>query len=253
MFRNNNSFQFPVPTSPVIPSITRPPFTTYNHSQDSNMKKPRHFYSALLGSLVLLGFIGQPTPAFSQTAHVAGQFVLNVDHPFVYAKFDHIGPGAPRSEDEPKQRVWLRLVNNCRVPIAVRANGVPDESPKDEIGVEYDVVANPEIFGVVSDKPEDKIAASQQKSEASTNEKVMPRGYMEEVGSLVTIEPGSDILFSLPVNHLSEKWHIEIPFEFEVPKGKGPHDSVYGGEPVLVLQYNLWDLPPKSRADIPKN
>jgi len=52
--------------------------------------------------------------------------------PIAYLKFDHIGPGIPRGADEPAQRIWLRLVNNCRLPIVVGTISVPDGSPKGE-------------------------------------------------------------------------------------------------------------------------
>jgi hypothetical protein len=100
----------------------------------------------------------------------------------------------------------------------------------------------------VTGKSESEKAADQQESEAKVEE--VPRGSMFHVASLVSIEPGRDILFSLPVNHLSKKWHIEIPFEFELPKGKGRRVPINGGIPVMVVQYSLWDLPPKSQAEI---
>jgi hypothetical protein len=54
----------------------------------------------------------------------------------------------------------------------------------------------------------------------------------------------------MPVNHLSKSWHVEIPFEFELPKGKGSRDPINGGIPVMAVQYSLWDLPSKSRPQI---
>jgi len=107
--------------------------------------------------------------------------------------------------------------------------------PKDEVGVQYDVVPSPEIRGAVMSFPQSSVigksesekATDQEESQAKVEE--VPRGYMFHVASLVSIEPGRDLLFSLPVNHLSKKWHIEIPFEFELPKGKGPHDPISGG------------------------
>ena len=76
-------------------------------------------------------------------------FLIDVNLPFVYVKFDHIGPGAPRSAEEPNSRIWLRFTNNCRIPILVRANGVPDESPKGEVGLEWEVVLDPVIQRMV--------------------------------------------------------------------------------------------------------
>lgn len=222
---------------------------------ESKIGKTRVLYRVFCALLPVLCFL--EAPALSQTTQARSKFLINADHPFVYVKFDHIGPGIPRSEDEPNLRIWLRLTNNCRIPILVRANGVPDESPKDEVGVQYAVVPNPEVEGaVVFDKPGSKEAAGQQRPQVEVQE--MPRGYMFHVASLVRIEPGSDMLFSLPANHLSDKWHIEIPFEFELPKGeglpkrKGPRDPVNGGIPTMVLNYSLWDLPPKSQAEIVK-
>lgn len=68
--------------------------------------------------------------------------MIDENKPFVYVRFDHIGAGTQRDEDEPATRIWLRLVNNCRVPIVVTANGVPNESPKEEVGLRYWIVVN---------------------------------------------------------------------------------------------------------------
>jgi hypothetical protein len=194
------------------------------------------------------------TTLLAQSPKTNNSFLIDVNRPFVYVKFDHIGPGAPRSADEPNSRIWLRLTNNCRIPILVRANGVPDESPKDEVGLEWRVVPDPNIEGVVSFSTSEKepLQTGQnseiQKSGLKTDE--IPRGYMEEVASLVTIGPGEEVLFSMPANHLSKRWHVEIPFEFELPKGKGPRDPANGGEPMMVVSYSLWDLPPKARTEL---
>jgi hypothetical protein len=51
---------------------------------------------------------------------------------------------------------------------------------------------------------------------------------MEEVASLVTIGPGEEVLFSMPVKN---------PFEFESPK---------------LVHYSLWDLPRKTLAELGK-
>jgi len=174
----------------------------------------------------------------------------------VYIKFDHIGPGTPRSTAEPNSRIWLRLRNNCRIAILVRANGVPDESPKDEVGLEYEVVPNPAIRGMVrlsgldSDKRKALVSKNSQNSGAKGDE--IPSGYMEEVASLASIGPGEEILFSMPVNHLSERWHVEIPFDFELPPGKGPLHSNTVGLPVMAVHYTVWDLPRSSQAEILK-
>jgi hypothetical protein len=102
-----------------------------------------------------------------------------------------------------------------------------------------------------ADKPESAESGDSQSAKTKSDE--IPRGYIEEVASSMTIRPGQEIFFSIPVNHLSKRWHVEIPFEFELPKGKGPRDPTNGGTPMMVVQYYLWDLPSKSRAEIGEN
>src|SRR5260370_6825815 len=80
-------------------------------------------------------------------ARVAGpakDFIIDPNRPFVYLRFDHIGKGIPRDEDEPATRIWLRLTNNCGVPIVVSTFGVPPGSPKAEGGGMKEVV--PTVF-----------------------------------------------------------------------------------------------------------
>ena len=74
--------------------------------------------------------------------------------------------------------------------------------------------------------------------------------YWFEVGSLLEVPPGNSVLFSLPTDHLSTKWHVEIPFDFKVPTGKGPRPDDIGGFPVQFLEYSLWDLPEEVKVQI---
>jgi len=189
-------------------------------------------------------------PLLPQSKRTTNQFVLDPDKFFVYVRFDHIGPGPQRSDDEPPMRIWLHLVNNCRVPIVVTANGVPDESPKDEVGLRYRIVANPSVLGLqhLIGKP------SGEKDETDRDDNTgaagMPRNDLIDVMSGITIEPDEAILFSVPLNHVGKHWHIEIPFEFDVPRGKGAHDEKNGGQPVMAVDYGLYDLPPQAQKQI---
>ena len=189
-------------------------------------------------------------PLFSQPKSATKQFVLDPDKFFVYVRFDHIGPGAQQSDDEPPIRIWLHLVNNCRVQIVVTANGVPDESPKDEVGLRYRIVANPPVLGLphLIGKP------SGEKDETDIDDNTgaaeMPRNDLIDVMSAITVEPGEAILFSMPVNHVGKHWHVEIPFEFDVPRGKGGRDEKNGGQPIMAVDYGLYDLPQQAQKQI---
>ena len=48
-----------------------------------------------------------------------GGFLIDPSKHYVYLKFDHVGDRHPLSRDEASKGLWLRLVNNCRIPIVV--------------------------------------------------------------------------------------------------------------------------------------
>src|SRR5271156_2378847 len=93
----------------------------------------------LIASLCVLSMCSARPALQAQTT--ASGFVIDPNQPYAYVKFDHIGKGVKRSDEEPDLRIWLRLTNNCRLPIMVRTTGVPDGVLKDETGVMDIIVA----------------------------------------------------------------------------------------------------------------
>jgi hypothetical protein len=177
-------------------------------------------------------------------------FIIDPNRPYVYLKFGHIGSGIPRDESEPKTRIWLRVMKNCKMAIVVRENGTPDGSPTDERQIMYEVAPTVEPMRIDAVVPTRNRKRTKSEETPSADLKKMPQGYMGEVGSTESIPPGEGILFSIPVNHLSERWHIEIPYDFDSPQGKCCRDPNVGGQPHMVDDYELWDLPPEARAKI---
>lgn len=163
----------------------------------------------------------------------------------MYLKFDHIGEGLQRSEDEPTSRIWLRLTNNCRLPIMVTTSGIPDGSPRDEVGVDDNVVADPPMLITIG-----AIGPNEQKAPVRVDEHRMPEAHLPEAGSLETIPSGKAILFSVPVNHVGKDWHFEIPFSFDLPKGKGFRDPNISLAPQMIIAYTMYDVPPTYRAEL---
>ncbi len=212
--------------------------------------------AAAVCSLILL-FIASLARLGAQSLDRKTSFVIDPNRPYVYLKFDHVGPGIPRAEHEPKTRTWLWLMNNCNVGIVVTENGTPDGSPKEERQIMYEVVPTvvpsfglPSFDATVGDtKPKQEKADDSDSNDSET----IPQGYMGDVGSSESIAPGERILFSAPVNHFSERWHIEIPYTFDLPKGKCCRATDVGGQPKMVIEYGSWDLPPDSRAEIQQN
>ena len=109
---------------------------------------------------------------------------------------DSSGHRDPVVKGENPQGLWLRLVNNSRIPIQVRTFdlGTGDH----EVGINYDVVA---VGGIVDEPP--PVAK--------------PRGYSSAVGSPAVIEPGQFLLFSIPSDHVSKWWYIQARFDLVLP------------------------------------
>lgn len=205
---------------------------------------------AIFTMLLLSLFVSAWSQSRSQASAPLPRFVIDENRPYVYLRFDQLGTGARFSDDEPPKRVWFRFVNNCHVGIVLRAFGVPEGSRKDEIGVMHDVVKDAPQFrvhGIDNDPPPLNTQTSEPSPEAR-----MPMGYDFEVSSPESIPPGKSVLFSVPVTHLGKSWHIEIPYKFDVPSGKGPRQPIVGGEPRMVLLYSAWDLPQDIQQQLPK-
>jgi hypothetical protein len=200
----------------------------------------------LIASLCVLSLCSA-LPA-SRAQAPAGDFAIDPNRPYVYLKFDHIGNGIQREAAEPTSRIWLRLTNNCRLPITVRTTDVPDGSPKDEHGV-MDIIVPIEpprvtVIGVRRDgtvEPKPFVKARQDE---------LPHDYWFEVGSSQTVSPGTALLFSVPINHVGPRWDFDIPFDFETANGKYPRDPSVGGLPQMTFHYTMFDLPPEARREV---
>lgn len=185
-----------------------------------------------------------------QSGNLAQEFIVNRGRSFAYLQFDHIGKGIPFNENEPSYRIWFRLVNNCRVPIVVSTFGVPDGSPRDEAGVFHNVVADPEMIGY-SGGTIFESGTSPKPAQSPVAAGPMPNGYDGDVSSTATLGASESLLFSIPINHLSPKWHIEIPFRFELLHQRPHHyEANIGGQPRMVITYWLSDLPADARKQI---
>ena len=197
----------------------------------------------LAGLVVLVASVAPAQQANKSPA--ANSFRIDNSRPYVYLLFDHQGSGIPRSEKEPKLRLWFRLENNCDIAIVVTTFGVPDGSPAEEVGVMYEIVINAQPNGVLTEAP------SQRQATATQPEVTMPQGTMFDVGSSISIPPGSSILFSVPINHLSRHWHIEIPYRFDLKDSRVPRPVDIGGQPIMRLEYGLGDLPEAVQKALP--
>src|SRR5712692_3054608 len=83
------------------------------------------------------------TPSRAKDTRTRPDFVIDPSKHYVYLKFDHVGDREPLSADEPSKGLWLRLVNNCRLPITVATFNTENPGPDPGIGVYDEVVKVP--------------------------------------------------------------------------------------------------------------
>ncbi len=146
----------------------------------------------------------------------ASDFVLDHSKPYVYLAFDHIGPRKPVLEGEDTDGLWLRIVNNCRVPVSIGTYG----SAKDAgLGVFYEVIP--------VDQP--MIVAGPNIGEAESEKNkgdIMPSGYPgAELSSPTIIPSGKSLVVNVPRRTVGPKWFLRIKFELRVnhsPASPGP-------------------------------
>jgi len=205
---------------------------------------------------------------------------IRLDHslPYVYLKVDHIGPRVPFRDDEPKTGVFLRLHNNCTVPIVIDTFGDVPNREDQEIRIYDQVVVNSPprgepiagmnidslhleewpktdisaIFGNTATKAQ-KPAPLTVQSAVPAPTPPMPAGYWPLYASPLMIRPGHSIYFSFPLNHVSDNWHIEIPFHFEL-MDRSPLRSPYSFVALYKEDINLPAMyrPENSESATPK-
>lgn len=207
-------------------------------------------------------------------------FLIDSSKPYVYLEIDHIGPRTPGNEHEPNTGIYLRLKNNCRLPIIVSTFGGPVGGTDGEVGVMDEVVLNPTaIYGdmdgtggdsktvpLLLNTPDELLSPEMKKAKArlqfEEQEKAKteseqenarleaaakeladrPTGYLFDVESATAIPPGMAVYFSVPVNHVNKKWHLQISFRFAL-KRQGPIRQPYN---YVALFWD--DLPESYRA-----
>jgi hypothetical protein len=162
-------------------------------------------------------------------------FVLNPEKPYVYLQFDHIGEREPAMPGESTQGLWLRLVNNCRMPLRI---GTFDLGTKDGIGLIHEVipVTPAPISGGVY-----KTGNQPPKHELKTVNP--PSGYSFDLHSVAILKSGENILFSVPLENVSPNWFLRITFVMDIPASTA--------SPTSYVDFNWHNLPKQVRAKMP--
>ena len=108
-----------------------------------------------------------------------------------------LGPANREEKTDLDRAFGFAFVNNCGVPIVLHTYGVPEDSPKQEAGVMYEVVANPpadfEIMQpfqeLVTVPPIIAIDQEEKKSSVKPESDQIPKGAWFHVGSTQIVPP----------------------------------------------------------------
>lgn len=158
-------------------------------------------------------------------------FILDSSKPYVYLAFDHAGDRTPVYPSEDKKGIWLRFVNNCRIPVAIKTFDPGTEDPG--VGVQHEVVPiQSASFG------ETPSLTNKADRGGSRTDLKPPEGYSAELATLKIVEPGESVLFSVPLDHLSPYWHLRVQFTLDVSGQRGD-------QPYSYVEF-YWDKLPKS-------
>ncbi len=159
-----------------------------------------------------------------------------IDHtkPYVYLKFDHIGPRVPIQDGESNVGLWLRVVNNCRIPIVFRTFSMPPGNPG--VGLDDEIVEeSPMTRFVLSEAEVEEYDRQEQLRKLNLRHK--PTGYSSETGGIRSLQPGDDLLFSVPRNHVGKDWYIRVWFTLDLTP------SSLGDGPFTYLSFHQSDIP----------
>jgi hypothetical protein len=172
---------------------------------------------------------------FAQAEH--DDFVLARDKPWAYLRLDHVGPRKPVFAGEPETGIWLRLVNNCHLPIMLLTLGDDSKNPG---VVVLDEVVPIDVFTISGSAP---LGPPRQSDRPKP-----PAGYWGRGADLLhvaTVSPGEDLLFSVPRNHVSELWNLRLQFSLKVGNSSVPTG------PVCYVEFYESEIPKNSPIKMP--
>jgi hypothetical protein len=188
---------------------------------------------------LLAAFLGFSVSLVSTTTGKAQisqkNFEIDASKPYVYIQFDHLGKRKSADDFGSTNGLWLRLVNNCRIAIKV---GALDWGTRDPgAALNFEVVPN-----------------GGWNAPDSEQRKMMPHGLSADIGTLVTIRPGGDLLFSVPAESVSKHWYIQVRFDFDLPTQKSIKGTLPGHyEPYSVVDFTWYNIPEAQRPSSSEN
>jgi hypothetical protein len=155
-------------------------------------------------------------------------------------KFDHIGLVKPNPDSAAENYLWLKVVNNSRIPITFRAQGPPPGYPG--VSLENEVVEQ-EPVRLFAYSPQELDNFKRQEKLRKEHLKHKPLGDSFEVSGGAIVRPGEELLFSVPLNYVDDDWYLRIKFALNLDRSS----SSIG--PFTYLPFYNWDIPKDARSN----
>lgn len=157
-------------------------------------------------------------------ASLAGTLGVSQSQSGVSISFDKVVRPTASRRDSDTALLWLRLKNNSRAPIRVLAGAA--EGGADGVELVHEIVRDSGAPKVESDW-------------------ITPPSRYAPVNSTTTVEiqPKSDLLFSVPLNHVGPSWRLQITFDFVRPQARpeeGTVDFTWAGVP--AKERDAWKI-----------
>lgn len=152
---------------------------------------------------------------------------LDESRPYVEIVFERSGERVPVFDGEGKQGLWLKLRNNCVLPIEVRV--LPGNRGNPGFLVPHEVIE--ELAGVRPLSGHRPLLTK-------------PSGYgSPDVGNSRAIAPEKDLLFSVPLNHVTREWFLRVEIELVMPV------PARGNQPRTFVEFYWSQLPEDVRRE----
>jgi hypothetical protein len=159
-----------------------------------------------------------------------GGFVIDPKRPYIDIAFSRVGDRHPVFPGESKHGLWLVLRNNCIYPIRVRILTTPNENPGRLVA--HDVFSTAARFS--TPVPPGSLTANPALTQ--------PLGYtVADVVNTQELLPSHDLLFSLPLEHVSRNWSISVEVDLEIPRPKT------GNQPRTFADFYFSQLSPEAQ------
>ena len=185
---------------------------------------PRQARKWFCRALVLAALLGKPGYSQSHADTVAS----NPEKPSVFVSFDHVvRPALPRRDND-SGLLYLRIRNNSRAPIRVLAT--PPEAGAEDVELMHEIIPA-RIRGASSGSTEPE----------SVWISPPDRYLLSDAATTVDIQPGADLLFSVPINHVGPSWFLRLTFQFVQSKIRS------GRQPESHADFTWADVPKNER------